>query len=419
MMIRAVVPLVLVTCLICRIQTGLAAEADDLTDRTYSLDDIVALAMEHSPALASAEGLVKQSHGRQIAAEAYPNPSVAGTLGRGAIRDPSNGIRVTERTFTVEQPIEWGGKRQARREVADAGFAEASATLEVAKLTVVADVKEAFYRLLFAQPDAELAIQNVATVEEVLRTVRARVAAGEATSFDTLKAGVEVQKAQKEVARAQNELVVARTRLNTLTTGVVGKQFSIRGDFRSLRPGADLERLADQAMENHPVVRRLTKRAEQAGHAVHYERAARVPNVTIQGMYHREAGDESLVAGISVPLPLWYRRQGEIETALGGKYHAEAERVKAQYELAQSITQHVQEVRTAQDQLKVFEGGLLMQAEQTLAVARTSFREGASGLLDVLDAQRVFRQTQLEYAQVRAGLSIALARLERAMGMPL
>ncbi|WP_455371098.1 TolC family protein, partial [Petrachloros mirabilis] len=238
MMIRAVVPLVLVTCLICRIQTGLAAEADDLTDRTYSLDDIVALAMEHSPALASAEGLVKQSHGRQIAAEAYPNPSVAGTLGRGAIRDPSNGIRVTERTFTVEQPIEWGGKRQARREVADAGFAEASATLEVAKLTVVADVKEAFYRLLFAQRDAELAIQNVATVEEVLRIVKTRVAAGEATSFDTLKAGVEVQKAQKEVARAQNELVVARTRLNTLTTGVLGKQFSIRGDFRSLRPGA-------------------------------------------------------------------------------------------------------------------------------------------------------------------------------------
>lgn len=419
MMIRAVALLVLVICLICRIQTGLAAGADDLSARTYSLDDIVAMAMEHSPALASAEGLVKQSHGRQIAAEAYPNPSVAGTLGRGAIRDPSNGVRVTERTFTVEQPIEWVGKRQARREVADAGFAEASATLEVAKLTVFADVKEAFYRLLFAQRDAELAIQNVATVDEVLRTVRARVAAGEATSFDTLKAGVEVQKAQKEVARAQNELVVARTRLNTLTTGALGKQFSIRGDFRSLRPGADLEGLADQAMENHPIVRRLTKRAEQAGHAVQYERAARVPNVTVQGMYHREAGDESLVAGISVPLPLWYRRQGEIETALGGKYHAEAERVKAQHELAQSITQHVQEVRTAQDQLKVFEGGLLMQAEQTLAVARTSFREGASGLLDVLDAQRVFRQTQLEYAQVRAGLSIALARLERAMGMPL
>ena len=51
-------------------------------------------------------------------------------------------------------------------------------------------------------------------------------------------------------------------------------------------------------------------------------------------------------------------------------------------------------------------------------MARTSFRQGAASLLDVLDAQRVYRQTLLEYAQVRADLSIALVRLERAVGAP-
>jgi outer membrane protein, heavy metal efflux system len=120
-----------------------------------------------------------------------------------------------------------------------------------------------------------------------------------------------------------------------------------------------------------------------------------------------------------VQLPLWYRRQGEIETALGTKHRAEAERLRAQNELEQAITQHAQEVRTAQDQLHVFETGLLKQAEQTLAVARTSFRQGAASLLDVLDAQRVYRQTLLEYAQVRADLSLALVRLERSLGTSL
>ena len=94
-------------------------------------------------------------------------------------------------------------------------------------------------------------------------------------------------------------------------------------------------------------------------------------------------------------------------------------RLRAQQELEQAITQHAQEVRTAQEQLAVFETGLLKQAEQTLTMARTSFRHGAASLLDVLDAQRVYRQTQLEYAQVRADLSIALARLERALGTSL
>jgi len=375
--------------------------------------------MEHSPTLAGAEGLVKQSHGQQITAGAYPNPSVSGTAGRGAIRDPTTGVRVTERTVTVEQPLEWFGKRQARQEAANAGVAGASAALEETRLTLLTDVKVAFYSVLFAQRDTELAAQNVTMVEDVLRTVKARVAAGEATSFDTMKASVEVQKAQKEVARAQNALLVSRTRLNTLTAGSLGKQFSLQGDFLPPKPGVELDRLTVQAFEQHPTLRRLTKLAEQAEHTVRLERESRVPNISVQGSYHREAGDESLIAGLSVPLPLWYRRQGEIETALGTKHRAEAERLRAQNELEQAITQHAQEVRTAQDQLQVFETGLLKQAEQTLIVARTSFRHGAASLLDVLDAQRVYRQALLEYSQVRADLSIAIVRLERSLGAPL
>ncbi|MGH7208545.1 MAG: TolC family protein, partial [Nitrospiraceae bacterium] len=234
--------------------------------------------------------------------------------------------------------------------------------------------------------------------------------------FETMKAGVEVLKAKKEVARAQNALLVARVRLDTLTAGALGKWFAIQGEFESPRQGSDLEALATRSLDQHPTLRRLTKSVEQAEFSAILERESRIPNVTVQGSYHREAGDESITAGLSVPLPLWYRRQGEIETALGAKHRAQAERLRAQNELTQAITQHVQDVRTANEQLQVFETGLLNQAEQTLRVARISFQQGAASLLDLLDAQRVYRQTLLEYAQVRADLSIALARLERAVG---
>lgn len=419
MTIRVLLSLLLLSGLTGSNLIGETAQGAEPLSGTYSLDDIVALAVEHSPAMAGAEGFVKQSHGQQIAAGAYPNPSVSGTTGRGSIRDPSTNTRITERTVTIEQPLEWTGKRQARQDAANAGAAGASAALVEARLGLIADVRVAFYQLLFAQRDAEMTAQNVAMVEEVLRTVKARVAAGEATSFDTMKANVEMQKAQKDVARAQNTLVVARMRLNTLTAGSLGKQFAIQGGFQPARQGLDPDRLAVKALEQHPTLQRLGKLAEQAGHTVQYERASRIPNINVQGSYHREAGDESMTAGLSVPLPLWYRRQGEIETALGTQYRADADRRRAQQELEQAITQHAQEVRTAQDQLQVFETGLLKQAEQTLTIARTSFRQGAASLLDVLDAQRVYRQTLLEYAQVRADLSIALVRLERAVGAPL
>jgi len=382
----------------------------------YTLNAVIELALERNPIMAGAQGYVRQSRGQQIAAGAYPNPSISGTAGRGSIRDPSTGVTITERTVTVEQPLEWQGKRRARQQAADAGVAGASAAMEEARLNVIAEVKIAFYQLLFAQQDAELAIQNSTMVDEVLRTVKARVAAGEATPFETMKATVEVQKAKKEVARAQNALIVARTKLDMLTAGTLGTQFSIRGGFESFQQKLDPVALAARALEQHPALRRLTKLVEQAAFSAIVERESRIPNVTLQGSYHREAGDESVVAGLSVPIPLWYQRQGEIETALGARHRAEAERLRAQNEIAQAVTQQVQDVRTANEQLQVFESGLLKQAEQTLRVARVSFQQGAASLLDVLDSQRVYRQTLLEYTQTRADLSIALARLERAVG---
>lgn len=369
--------------------------------------------------LAEAQGAMKESRGQQIAAGAYPNPILEGGAGKGSIRDPSTGVSIIEHTITVGQPIEWSPKRQARQEAANAGVAGASAGLEAAKLNLLTDVKVGFYQLLLAQRDAELAAQNVATVEEVLRTAKLRVAAGEATSFDTMKAGVELQKAQKEAARARNGLLVARSRLNTLTAGGLGKQFSIVGGFQPLKQELNVDQLVTEAVERHPALRRLSKLAEQAERTVEFERESRIPNINVLGTYHREAGDQSIIAGLAVPIPIWYRRQGEIETALGAKHRAVAERQRAQNELEQAVIQHSQDVRTAQEQLRVFETGLLKQAEQILTIARTSFRQGAASLLDLLDAQRVYRQTLYEYAQVSADLSIALVRLERDLGAPL
>ncbi len=407
---------VLMTCASMFAITGSVANAEAEGPQQYALAEVIAFALEHNPAVAGAEGIVRQSRGQQVIAGAYLNPSISGSTGRGSIRDPSTGVKITERTVTVEQPLEWQGKRRARQQAADAGAAGASAAMDETRLNVIADTKVAFYQVLFAQRDVELSSQNLTMVEEVLRTVKARVAAGDATVFETMKATVEVQKATKEVARAQNALVVVRAKLDMVTAGTLGKQFSIQGDFEPLQQGLDLEMLSARAMEQHPTLRRLTKLVEQAQFSTTLERESRVPNVTVHGNYHREAGDESIVAGLSVPIPLWYQRQGEIESALGARHRAEAERLRAQNEISQAITQHVQDVRTATEQLHVFETGLLKQAEQTLRVARISFKQGVASLLDLLDSQRVYRQTVLEYVQARADLSIALARLERAVG---
>jgi cobalt-zinc-cadmium efflux system outer membrane protein len=391
-------------------------QAVESSPTPFNLNTIIELALEHNPTITGAHASIDQSRGQQVSAGAYPNPSIIGSAGRGSIRDPSTGISITERTIVVQQPLEWPAKRQARQRAAEAGLAGASAGLDEAKLNLVAEVKVAFYQLLLSQRDIEVSAQNLAMVKDVLRTVTVRVGAGEATKFDLMKANVEVQKATKEVARSQNAVLTARGALNTRTAGALGSAFAIQGDFEPLRQELNLESLTARALEDHPTVRRLSRLVDQADHAVTYEKESRMPNISVLGEYHREAGDESVTGGLSVPIPVWYRRQGEIQTALADKHRLLAERERLQNELIQALTQHTQEARTAKEQIDVFEQGLLKQAEETLRIAKFSFQQGAASLLEVLDAQRVYRQTLLEYAQTRTELSIALARLERASG---
>ncbi|MDC8447587.1 MAG: TolC family protein [Nitrospira sp.] len=396
--------------------TGTVVLAQVQESRSYRLEEMLGVALQSNPGLQEAASLVTRGRGLQATASAYPNPSIDGTFGPGRTRESLGNTQFFERGVTVSQPLEWPGMRQARQRAAEAGLAGSQAAVDATRLNVLADVKIAFYQLLLAQRNAQLITEALAIVQDFHRGVKARGDAGQARPFETLKANVEVQKVGNDLNHAQHTLVVARSRLNALTGGMLGKSFGVQGDFVSSRRDLNLEDLIASAMEQHPTVHRVRKEIERAGHSIVQERQSLIPFVTVSGLFHQEAAETAYLARFSVPIPLWYRRQGEITVALSAKERAEAEQVRTQNELVAAITESVEEAHAAQDQIEVFEKGLLKQAEETLRIAKISFQQGAASLLEFIDAQRVHRQMLLEYAQARANLSIELARLERWTG---
>ena len=394
------------------------AQAKDQTPM-FDLDRIIDLALERNPAIASARSVIEQNEGGQIQASAYPNPTIGAGTANAALRDPSTGTRIMEHNVSVHQTVEWPGMRAARQDAAAAGLAGATVGLDEAKLNLIAEVKQAFYELLLAERTVDLLQQNLEIVQEVARIVRARVRSGEGPQFEAVKADVEVLKAKQEMTKAKNSVRVRLVALDTLTAGALGARYQVQGDFRSLRDRLDPEQMAARDLSQHPILKRQGKLVEQAEFTVTKERQARVPNVTLFGGYAREVGREAVVGGVSVPTPLWYRQQGHIATALGTQRKEEAELVRARNDLTRAINQHAREAETAQDQIIVYEEGLLKQAQEALRIAQLSFRQGASSLLDVLDAQRVQRQITVDYNLARFELSLALTRFERALGSAL
>lgn len=391
---------------------------------TYTLHHVIELAMERNPVVAGAQALIDRSTGERVAAGAYPNPTFDGSGGRGFLRDAGPLTTeiprsATEYIFNVGQPFEWPKKRAARQRAAEAGQAGASVGLVETRLNLTSEVKIAFYDLLLAQRNAELAKQNLDIVEDVRRIVGARVRLGEAPQFEAIKAEVEVLKANQAVTRAENTVRVNRVVLDTLTAGALGSVYTIQGDFESFKKDITVNSLLVRALNEHPTLKRLVNLIDQADHTVEFQRHSRVPNVTVNSSYAREYGREAFDVGIQVPAPVWYQQQGEIASALGSKRREEAELLRTRNVLLKEVNQYYQDALTTAELIEVFEKGLLRQAQEALRIAQFSFKQGAASLLEVLDAQRVLRGILVDYVQARFDLSVAVSRLERAVGGPL
>ena len=385
----------------------------------FELDHIIDLALERNPAIAGARSVIEQNEGRRTKAGAYPNPQITAQFADATIRTARTGARAVENGVIVEQTVEWPGMRAARKDAAAAGLTSATFSLDEAKLNLVAEVKGIFYELLLAERTVDLLQQNLEIVQDVARIVKARVRSGEGPQFEAVKAEVEVLKAKQEMTKAKNVVRVKLVGLDTLTSGALGPRYQVQGDFRSLRDRLDPEQMASRDLSQHPILKRQGKLVEQAEFTVTKERKARVPDVTLFGGYSTQIETRSVVAGVTLPTPIWYQQQGHIAEALGTQRKEEAELVRAENNLGREINQHAREAETAQEQILVYEEGLLKQAQEALRIAQLSFRQGASSLLDVLDAQRVQRQITVDYNQARFELSLALTRFERALGGPL
>lgn len=382
----------------------------------YELDRIIQLALERNPGIEAAQGTLEQQLGRRIQSSAYPNPTLLGQTGRASARDPSTGNKRTEFSISLSQPLEWPGKRAARQQAAEADLGGAKFGVEEVRLHLTTTVSLAFYDLLLNQHVMKLTTQNLRIMKEVRRITNIRVRSGEAPKLEAIKADVELLKAHQDLTRFRNAIRVGQVRLNTLTGGALGTTFAIEGTFRPFQAQLDLDNLTAQALEQHPSIRKLQKQVDSARHTVSKERQSRIPNVTVFGGYAREIGREAVIGGLSLPTPLWYQRKGEISEVLGVQRKKEAELHRMQNEIRKAVNQFFQEASTASEQIDVFEKGLLKQAQEVLRIATFSFQQGEASLLDVLDAQRVARQIQLDYLQAQHDLSFALTRLERALG---
>jgi cobalt-zinc-cadmium efflux system outer membrane protein len=382
-------------------------------------EDALARALERSPELASFSWEVRAREGNALQAGLLPNPEMEAELeefgGSGAL----SGFGASETTFLVSQRIETAGKRPKRRRVADIDVEVAGWEYEAARLKVFAGVSKAFAGVLAGQDRVTVSEELVGVSEASLESVRRLVAAGATPTVERTRASVEVATARVELATARRALEAARAELAATWGGQAADFMRAEGDLGQAVPPPPLETVRAWLGRN-PELARWDREVARRLAVVELEDARRLPDVTaVAGFkYLAEPNDAALVAGFSVPIPVFDRNQGTRAAARSGLHRARHERRAAAARLAAELEATSQELAARHHEVSELGERILPTAQEAYEGVRRGYLQGLFRNVDVLDAQRTLFELRLRELDALLAYHGAKAEVERLTGTP-
>ncbi len=388
----------------------LAATASAQAGQGMSLPEALSAAFANNPELAAAGRAIGIAEGERRQAGLLPNPELAWEM-EDTRRETSTS------TVTLSQPLELGGKRGARIAVAGAGQAIAQLDLERQRNGLRADVVQAYHAALRAQTAVELAQQSQALTERGLRVVQGRVSAGQSSPVEATRAQVQLAQAQAEVRRAETQRTVAYQALARLTGSPLATFDALQASNLSPGQAPSADTLLAQ-VEQTAEWRLAAAQVERGEASLGSEKALRIPNLTVSvgSQYSREDRERVNVVGLSMPLPLFDRNQGNVLAAARRADQARDLRNAVELRLRSETRSAVDQWRTAMQEVQAYDRTILPSAQQAVDTATRGFEMGKFAFLDVLDAQRTLIDARGLYLEALAAATDARAQVERIYG---
>lgn len=400
-----------------------ASAADGLT-----LPQAQALAVERNPDLRIARAALASAQANVQAAGAAPNPQLSLSTSSIGVNGSTGGgplwRRQIDSLIGVSQLIERGGKRELRQENAQHQVRAAGADLGDIRRQLRMMVAQAYIDLHAAQDRVAVTREASRLMEDMLGAAQVRREAGDIAGADVERVRVDALRARNELVAADGELRRARHALALLLADNEHAEFLEAADAwpsvaEAVMPtGLNIDEVIDRRAD----VQAAAARIDAAGAGTRLAESLRTRDVTVgaQLEHFPQPGDPSNPngnsVGVSVQIPLFtrYYYQGEISASLAALDGAKARYAQVRAVADSEIRTALAALQSAAERVRRNRDELLVAAEKAASAAEFAYKNGAVGVMDVLDARRTLRATRLDALAAQADFSKALASWKAA-----
>jgi len=400
----------------------LALGQSSQTPVRISLDQAIQFALAHNHSLQAARSTIVQSQDQEVTANLRPNPVFTADGLFIPLFSPNqltadNLDTLSEFDAGLSYLFERGKKRQHRLRAAQDQTAVTKSTVADNQRSLTFSVASQFTNALLAESALDFARQDLQGFQNTVEISEAQYKAGAISEGDLLKIKLQLLQFQTDVTSAQlaREQALAALR-QLLGFESVPMDYDVEGELQYQKLPYNLEDLQAMAIKNRPDLRAAQQNvyASQSEHAL--AKADGKVDVTGSLTYTHVSGFNSLSTLVSFPLPFFNRNQGEIARTDAAITQAKEAESEASEQVMTDVRTAFETVHTSEQTLQIYQSGYLDQAKQSVDISQYAYQRGAVSLLDFLDAERSYRDTELAYRQQLASYMLAVEQLREAVG---
>ncbi|HEV8244121.1 MAG TPA: CusA/CzcA family heavy metal efflux RND transporter [Nitrospirales bacterium] len=366
--------------------------------------------------LKAAQAQVEAARQQVRAAGLLENPTISHSQGHNSSGTPTTGDHYYSNTLSQTVPI--AGQLGLRRQVAEANRDAIEGAFGFRDVALRMAVLRAYSRLLAAQQRVLSARQDLVSLEEVVEVLKKRVSSGAAAQYDLVRGELEAERVRTDLSDALADEKGVREELRK-AIGPAAPAGSFAVTPIDLSPSyAEVDALLTLAPLSRGDLKAARAFSGGAEASATLARREAVPDLTFSlGLLNTTSPTSmDILAGLSVPIPVFRRGQGTIQaarsTADAARFDVQALETRIHTEVIRAIAVY-QQRRAERDR---YQSAVKQKAERLLRIAQTAYREGARGILELVDAYRTNREVRLRDLELRTAVEAAGFDVAEAVG---
>jgi outer membrane protein, heavy metal efflux system len=369
-------------------------EVEDACPEIVSLEKITALAMERNPALAQASFRIDAAQGKAWQAGLKPNPVLSVTGDELGDRQGAGGIWTAPQ---VSQEIVTGGKLRLARTAAAKDVDRASLACAAQRFALLGDIRQAYYDALALQTKIAILDELVDLSSQSVDQTKALLAAQQVSRLEVVQLEVEQHRLKADREAADRERAPVLRKLAAVAGLSELPINRVDGTLDAFPPDYDFE-VARTIVGNHPDLHAAKLGVDRARLLVDRARAEPIPNVTVSAGYVRQNQNRSndWMLGVSLPIPVSNRNQGNIHAALAELGEATREVDRVENSLQDRLATAFRDYNSAKARAELYKKEILPRARESYDLSLKAYRGAQFEYLRVVEAQRAVAQARLE-----------------------